>query len=297
MVPHRFCMLLAQTALGSASATGSILGFHLAMASEGAWKTLDITSYGLCDLVIIRHRGGELADWSVDPFHSCIYKGTVGRWLHRHQDEVEEVSRTLLKHVNLVSEVFPSERIVTGKKTAKAKRGLAPDSSGEHGLVCTMATLVWLLLYLLFPNCLCNSKSRVKKGIAENALRMLGVLVQFAYEGHTVASAMGTAPGMLALQGNAGSCKVRADGTLDMDSTLAAWSKQNAVSIGIRRQSCARCTCEGRFCGRCVVVMEPSYHDPSGSGVECHQGNSDGGIALGQCGLGVFAAWFVQVGY
>ena len=60
------------------------------MASEGAWKTLDITSYGLRDLVIIRHRGGELADWSVDPFHSCIYKGTVGRCLRRHRDEVEE---------------------------------------------------------------------------------------------------------------------------------------------------------------------------------------------------------------
>jgi hypothetical protein len=149
--------------------------------------------------------------------------------LRRHQDELEEVSRILLKNVNLVSEVFHSERIVTGKKTAKANRGLAPDSSGEHGLACTMATPIWLLLYLLFPNCSCTSKSRVKKGIAANALRMLGVLVQLAYEGHTVASAMGTAPGMLALQGNAGSCKVRADGTLDMDSTLAAWSKKRGL--------------------------------------------------------------------
>ena len=50
--------------------------------------------------------------------------------------------------------------------------------------------------------------------------------MQLAYEGHTVASAMGTAPGMLALQDHAGSCEVRADGTLDMDSTLAAWSKE-----------------------------------------------------------------------
>jgi hypothetical protein len=86
-----------------------------------------------------------------------------------------------------------------------------------------------LLLYLSFPNCSCNSKSRVKKRIAENALRMLGVLVQLAYAGHTVASAMGTTPGMLALQAHAGSCEVRADGTLDMDSTLAAWSKKRGL--------------------------------------------------------------------
>lgn len=181
------------------------------------WKTLDFASHGVRDLIVVRLRTGE-QDWSVDVFHSAIYKGHIGRWLKKHQADIALLSGILLKEVDLVSEVFPSERIVKGKQKKQA----------EDGLFFTMATPAWLLLFLLWPNCSSNStKSRVKKDIAEKALHMLKTLVQIAYEGHTGASASGAEPH--ALHAQVGSAKVCADGTLVMDSKLAAWRKTWSV--------------------------------------------------------------------
>ena len=195
------------------------------MTSGSTWKTLEFKSHGFHQLVIIRHRDGQLPDWSVDQFHNFIYKGRLGRWLRIHRNEIHKLARVLLKDAGLESEVFPSDHIVMGRKKAREKRGCPSDSGGADGLVSTMATPVWLLLYLLLPNCACNSKSRVKEHIAEKAFSMLRSLVQIAYEGHSAASATGSTPDMLTLHTHQGLAKVRQDGTLEMDCKLAAWSK------------------------------------------------------------------------
>ena len=64
---------------------------------------------------------------------------------------------------------FPSVRIEAGKRGAKAQKGFKTDietTSASGGHVFTMASLVWLILYMLSPNC-AQGKARVKQGIAE----------------------------------------------------------------------------------------------------------------------------------
>ena len=196
------------------------------MPSDSDWKTLDITSFGHRELVIIRRREEGLVDWCIEPFHSAIYKVKVGRWLRVHQDKVAHLSEALLQDVDLAAEVFPSRRIVLGRQKSQSNtRGSEPASNDNDGLTGTMATPTWLLLYLLLPNCICNAKSRMRKPIATQALHMIGVLTRIAYEGHSAASATGSSGP--ALHTKAGSATVCADGTLTMDSKLTTWNNKS----------------------------------------------------------------------
>ena len=166
-------------------------------AGTDHWKSVELKFEGFHELVAVRHREGHLPEWSVDSFHYCIFKCNVGRWLRQHAEEVMQIARWMISSAklrkDLKCEIFPSSKIISGKRVAKEKKGFQADTTlTTVGNVYTMASPVWLLLYLLSPNCMINARARVKQHIAEKSLAMLEVLVKLAYQGHTAASASGS---------------------------------------------------------------------------------------------------------
>ena len=118
---------------------------------------------------------------------------------------------------------FPSVRIEAGKRGAKAQKGFKTDietTSASGGHVFTMASLVWLILYMLSPN-YAQGKAGVKQRIAERSFAMLQVLAKIAYKGHAAGSASASISGDLTgdftLKANQGSADVCVDGELRMD--------------------------------------------------------------------------------
>lgn len=199
-------------------------------ACEGfAWKALEVKFNHFHNLVATRHRHGHAPDWSVDPFHNFIYQNHMGKWLRKNGRELEEHARCLVSGIALECEVFPSDSIVAGKAVRAKKSSQTKTTSvagGQStsvscGQYSTMATPVWLTLYVLAPNCMCNPKSRIKKHIAEKYFSILSILVLLAYQGHTASSDSGCVQDALTLQIDQGSAKVQADGSLNMD---MAWS-------------------------------------------------------------------------
>ena len=197
------------------------------MAAGGDhWKSVELKFEEFHELVVVRHQQGSFPEWSVDVFHNCIFKYNIGRWLCRHQEDLMQLARRVIRSDKLKCEVSPSHNIIAGKRAAKEKKGFKANvgtTSTAGGNVYTMASPVWLLLYLLSPNCMCNAKTRVKQHIAERSFAMLEVLVKVAYQGHTAASASGSKSDAPALKFEEGCAKLYADGRLEMDSRLTIW--------------------------------------------------------------------------
>ena len=88
----------------------------------------------------------------------------------------------------------------------------------------TMASPLWLILYLLCPNCRMNSMGRSNGAhIAKRRFAMLKVLAKIAYQGHTATSVSGGRADETTLTTREDCAKVHANGDLDMDSKLTAW--------------------------------------------------------------------------
>ena len=79
----------------------------------------------------------------------------------------------LIEDAALVSEVFPSDSIIKNKNKAAKHRGAAASATGSASragrLVQSMATPVWLCLYLAAPNCPVSLKAKLKAHIAESS--------------------------------------------------------------------------------------------------------------------------------
>ena len=192
------------------------------------WKTLEVKFHIFHEMVAIRHREGQLPEWSVDPFHRFIYRDRMGRWLSQHGRQIQKNARSLVSDIALQCDVFPSDQIVTGKALASRKKRPATSVSGGRatsvsGGQSTMASPVWLILFVLAPNCTCNPKARIKQHIAQRAFSMLEILAVLACQGHSASSASGLSQDALTLQIDKWSATVQADGSLLMDSTWSAW--------------------------------------------------------------------------
>ena len=79
----------------------------------------------------------------------------------------------LIEDAALVSEVFPSDSIIKNKNKAAKHRGAAASATGSASragrLVQSMATPIWLCLYLAAPNCPVSLKAKLKAHIAESS--------------------------------------------------------------------------------------------------------------------------------
>ena len=227
------------------------------MSALGKNKALEIKHEGVHELVVIRLRLGKHPEWSADTFHGIIYKRNIGRWL-RNRKDTGPLERIVCKHAMFTTTVFPSVRIEAGKRGAKAQKGFKTDietTSASGGHVFTMASPVWLILYLLSPNC-AQGKARVKQRIAERSFAMLQVLAKIAYKGHAAGSASASISGDLksvfTLKTCQGSADVCVDGELRMDGQLTAWrnswSEKEALGNVVKRMDPKKTLWRG-FCG------------------------------------------------
>ena len=100
---------------------------------------------------------------------------------------MKQLSQGVLKNDKFQCNVCPSDNITAGERIAKERKGFKVDmaTTSSKGGHFTMASPTWLILYLLLPNCMSNSRVRVKAHIAERTFTMLKVLAKIAYQGHT----------------------------------------------------------------------------------------------------------------